>query len=157
MENFDEKDKLTYLGHASLKIKTREGKVIYIDPYAGDDSDYAEPADLILVTHDHFDHNKVQKVKNRAENVAIITEKEALVGGEHKSFHLDFVDVEAVEAGYNKNHDVNKCVGYILTLKSGIKLYIAGDTSKTPQMKTLREKNLDYAFLPMEGIYTMTP
>ena len=59
-------DKLTYLGHASLCIETSEGKIIYIDPYAGDDADYERPADLILVTHDHYDHNEISKVKNRA-------------------------------------------------------------------------------------------
>ncbi len=150
-------DKLTYLGHASLCLETREGKVIYIDPYAGDDSDYEKPADLILATHDHYDHNEITKVKNRATDVKIITEKEALKDGQHQTFHFDFADIEAVEAGYNKFHDETKCVGYLITLTSGTKLYVAGDTTITPQMDTLASRHIDYAFFPMEGIYTMTP
>ena len=53
---------LLYMGQASMRIVTAEGKVIYIDPYAGD---YTMPADLILVTHGHFDHCAVEKVENR--------------------------------------------------------------------------------------------
>ena len=53
---------LLYMGQASLCIVTPEGKVIYIDPYAGDD--YAMPADLILVNHGHFDHCAVDTSSN---------------------------------------------------------------------------------------------
>ena len=49
------KSKLLYMGHASLRITTAEGKVIYIDPFVG--NGYEPAADLILVTHAHFDHN----------------------------------------------------------------------------------------------------
>lgn len=150
-------DKLYYIGHASLRITTSESKVIYVDPYAGSDSDYSAPADLILVTHDHFDHNEISKVKNRADDIKIITEKEALINGEHQSFDLGFVKVEAVAAGYNKFHDETKCVGYILTLTSGITIYIPGDTTITPEMDSFKARNLDYAFFPMDGTYTMTP
>ena len=149
-------DKLLYLGHASLRITTKDQKTIYIDPYAGDDKSYEAPADLILVTHDHFDHNEISKVKHQ-ENATIITEKEALTNGEHQSFDLDFVKVEAVPAGYNKFHDETKCVGYILTLKSGITIYVPGDTTITPEMDSYASRHLDYAFFPMDGTYTMTP
>ena len=149
-------DKLLYIGHASLRLTTSDGKIIYVDPYAGNDSNYELPADLILVTHDHFDHNEISKVRHR-DHATIITEKEALVNGEYKTFDFDFVKVEAVSAGYNKFHDETKCVGYILTLKSGITLYIPGDTTITPGMDSFASRNLDYAFFPMDGTYTMTP
>ena len=151
------KDKLIYLGHASLRIETSDGKVIYIDPYSGDDADYEKPADLILVTHDHFDHNETKKVKNRKDDVKIITEKEALKFGAHQNFHFDFAEIKSVEAGFNQFHDEKKCVGYVITLKSGIKLYVAGDTFLTPNMEKLAEEKIDYAFFPMEGVYTMKP
>ena len=50
--------RMTFIGHASVKIKTTTGEVIYIDPYFPTDS-YKEPADVILVTHGHSDHNRV--------------------------------------------------------------------------------------------------
>ena len=149
-------DKLLYIGHASLRLATSDGKIIYVDPYAGNDSNYELPADLILVTHDHFDHNEISKIRHQ-ENATIITEKEALVNGEYKTFDFGYVKVEAVSAGYNQFHDETKCVGYILTLKSGVTLYIPGDTTITPQMNSFASRNLDYAFFPMDGTYTMTP
>ena len=54
---------LLYQGHGSLRIITGEGKVIYIDPYAGEGYDL--PADLILITHAHQDHTAVKLIKNR--------------------------------------------------------------------------------------------
>lgn len=51
------------MGQASIRITTEEGRVIYIDPYAGNGYDLA--ADLILVTREHFDHNAVEKVRSR--------------------------------------------------------------------------------------------
>jgi len=70
---------LLYMGQASLRIVTAEGKVIYTDPCAGDDYDL--PADLILVTHGHFDHCAVDKVQDRNEDCMVITHREAVEAG----------------------------------------------------------------------------
>ncbi len=147
-------NKLYYLGHASLRITTKEGKVIYIDPYMGDD--YSLNADLVLVTHSHYDHSDVSKVKNRNSDFKLITYKEALENGEHQTFDLGYAKIEAVEAGYNSWHNVKECVGYVITLSDETKIYIAGDTYLTPQMEDLGTWNIDYAFFPCDGIYTMT-
>ena len=56
---------------------------------------------------------------------------------------LGYVKVEAVEAGYNRNHNVKNCVGLILTFSDGATVYLSGDTSTTPQMKELAARNLD--------------
>ena len=56
---------------------TTEGKVIYIDPYAGDG--YNLPADLILVSHGHADHTAVDLIRNRADDCRIIQYTDALV------------------------------------------------------------------------------
>lgn len=144
---------LLYQGQASIRIVTAEDKVIYIDPYAGDSYDL--PADLILVTHSHFDHNAIDKVENRNPDCRIITWEEAVVGGEHQTFDLGYVTVEAVEAGYNRMHDVNECAGYVLTFSNGKSVYVTGDTSTTEQMPLLAEKEIDYAFFCCDGVYNM--
>ena len=147
--------KLLYMGHASIRITTPEDKVIYIDPYVGDSVDYTPTADLILETHRHPDHIALNKIENRSEDCQIITWKEALEGGAHQSFDLGYAKVEAVEAGYNKNHDVSQCVGYVITLSDGTKVYVSGDTSTTEQMLSLAEQKIDYAFFCCDGIYNM--
>ena len=144
---------LLYMGQASMRIVTPENKVIYIDPYAGDAYDL--PADLILVTHDHFDHCAVERVENHSEDCQIITQVEALENGEHQVFELGYVTVEAVEAGYNRWHDVRDCVGYVLTFSNGVKLYVTGDTSTTKQMAEMADMSIDYAFYCCDGVYNM--
>ncbi len=145
--------RLLYQGHGSFRIVTAEGKVIYVDPYAGDGYDL--PADLILITHAHQDHTAVQLIKSRNEDCQIITWKEALVNGEYKTFDLGYVTVEAVQAGNNKNHSIKECVGWVITLPGGITVYATGDTSTTDQMAELAERHIDYAFFVCDGIYNM--
>ena len=145
--------KLYYQGHGSFRITADCGKVIYVDPYAGDGYDLA--ADLILVTHAHEDHNCVHLIENRAEGCTLITEKEALAQGKHQSFDLGWVQVTAVKA-QNKNHDPAKCVGYVITL-DGTSVYAAGDTSRFDEMADLAAMQLDWALLPTDGQYNMGP
>jgi len=141
-----------YQGHGSLRITTTEGKVIYVDPYIGEGYDL--PADLILVSHQHGDHNQIGKIASRNPGCETITETQALKDGVHQTFDLGYVKVEAVEAG-NKNHDPAQCVGFILTLSGGIQVYLSCDTSKTSQMASFAERNIDYAFFCCDGVYNM--
>jgi len=141
---------LLYQGHASFRLTAKNGAVIYIDPYAGEGYDL--PADIILVTHQHGDHNQIKLVTQK-ENCRIISNVEALEGGKHNSFNINGILIEAVHAE-NKNHNPAVCVGFIITI-DGIKLYHAGDTSKTEQMNTFAALNLDYALLPCDGVYNM--
>ena len=146
---------LMYMGQGSLRIVTAEGKVIYIDPFSGAEDWYDPTADLILVTHGHPDHNQLDLIANRSEDCRVITHVEALEGGTHQTFDLGYVTVEAVEAGYNNNHDVTQCVGYILTFSNGKTVYVCGDTSTTQQMSELAERELDYAFFCCDGKFNM--
>ncbi len=151
----DQAPVLLYMGQASIRIVTEEGKVIYIDPFSGDWYDL--PADLILITHGHFDHSDLSKVSERNPDCRIITNKESVVNGEHLTFDLGYVKIETVEAGYNRNHNVNECAGYILTFSNGKSVYVSGDTSTTEQMPLLAEKEIDYAFFCCDGVYNMGP
>ena len=142
--------KLLFQGHGSYRLTADDSRVIYVDPYKG--KGYDVPADIILVTHQHHDHNQVERCTQKPD-CRIITNYEALVGGKHNHFDLDGIAIQAVEA-MNKNHDPKQCVGFIITL-DGIKIYASGDTSRTSQMETFAARGLDYALLPGDGIYNM--
>ena len=144
--------KLLYQGHASYRITSESGMVIYVDPYVG--KGYDVPADLILVTHEHMDHNKISLVK-RKPGCKIIRAADALKGGRYGSFKVGDAEIQSVEA-YNRNHRKDECVGYILTIDS-VKVYAAGDTSETEQMKNMKNLRLDWALLPIDGIFNMGP
>jgi len=144
--------KMYYQGHGSFRLTADDGRVIYVDPYAGDGYDL--PADIILVTHQHGDHNQIQLCEQK-HNCHIITNVEALKCGVHNCIEVDGILFEAVEA-MNKNHDPKECVGYIITLDD-VKIYACGDTSATEQMKTFAAKALDYAVLCGDGFYNMDP
>jgi len=143
--------KLLYQGHGSYRITSNEGTVIYVDPFAG--SGYDVPGDIILVTHQHYDHNQTDLVTKTQDGV-IITNKEALKNNKYNSFSLKDIHIEAVPA-YNIKHSPKESVGYVLTL-GDIKIYASGDTSRTKEMETVLPKyKLDYALLPIDGIFNM--
>ena len=144
--------KLLYQGHASLRLETKEGRFIYIDPYAGEG--YDKPASLVLITHEHYDHNAIHLVPLTPRTI-VIRSKDALDSLGYHTFNYFGVTIEAVPA-FNKNHNVNECVGFLLTLE-GKKIYVAGDTDFTPEMERLGKEGLSYAFLPIDGIYNMGP
>ena len=124
---------------------------MYIDPFAG--GGYDIPADVILVTHQHEDHNNLSLITQKPECV-VVSNVEALAGGKHNTFSFPGIVAEAVEAGYNQGHSTEDSVGFIITVDN-LRLYFSGDTSTTPQMATFAARNLDYAFLCGDGFYNM--
>ena len=143
--------KLLYQGHGSFRLTSDDGVVVFIDPFIG--TGYDLPADLILVTHQHEDHNQIGLITQK-DDCRIISNFEALEGGRHNSFVVKGIEIESVEAGNNAGHSLEDAVGFIVTV-DGFKLYFCGDTSKTNQMSELKERNLDYAFLCADGFYNM--
>ncbi len=153
------------LYHSSIKIK--DNKIIYIDPFKID-KDYND-ADIVFITHDHFDHyseEDIDKVIN--ENTTIIIPEELLTKilrkginknavitvESNKEYMVQGIKFETIPA-YNTNKTFhpkeNDWVGYIITLDD-IRYYIAGDTDITEENRKVK---CDVAFVPVGGTYTM--
>lgn len=149
--------KITWLGQASFKIQA-DGKVIYLDPFAGED--YSEAADIILVSHSHFDHCDGDKVKKiRVDSTRMFTPADLVPRFDSEKVEAgDSFDVEGIRIWVVKAYNVNKDfhpqgfgVGYVLFLE-GKKVYFAGDTDLIPEMD---EMEVNIALLPIGGTYTM--
>ncbi len=145
--------KLTYIGHAAIQITASDGRVILIDPSVSTYQDYPAEADFILVTHGHEDHKPYYKIKLKEGGVKI-THNEALVNGEYQRWEYDGIVIEAVPAGGNEGHPLGYGVGYLVTV-DGICLYHAGDTSDVEELHALADKEIDYAFYPIDGQFNM--
>ena len=162
--------KITFMGHGTLMFTFGE-KIIHVDP-VGQYADYSQlpKADIILITHEHGDHLDPQAIAAlRTDNTDIIltekcTEKVdggiIMTNGETKT--VQGLKIEAVPA-YNivhmrqsgePFHPKGEGNGYVITFGDK-RIYVAGDTENTPEMKELEE--IDIAFLPMNLPYTMTP
>ena len=146
---------MTYFGRASVKIVGAGGFVVYVDPYAP--GDYSQPADLVLVSHGHGDHNQVGLVTLKPGCV-IVAPAGAVAGPsrpvkEGDTFSAGPAQVRAVPA-YNANHKRDACVGYVISL-DGVTVYHAGDTSLIPEMAALAPLKIDYALFPTDGFYNM--
>jgi len=162
---------ITFLTHGSL-LMTWGGLVIYTDPIAEGGPDYAKlpKADVLLLTHDHYDHLDSQVVgKIKKSETAIMYNMKCapkcpggaiMKNGETRT--VQGITVEAVPAYNIKHmkapgqpfHPKGEGNGYIVTFGDK-RVYIAGDTENIPEMKTI--KAIDVAFLPMNLPYTMTP
>jgi L-ascorbate metabolism protein UlaG (beta-lactamase superfamily) len=159
-----------FIGHGSLMFKLND-LILYVDPVKSSGSyDNLPRADIILVTHEHYDHLDVDlinvlkksgtKIFCNGAASAKVPGSVAMKAGDSQS--IGSIGIEAV-AAYNivnertpgqPFHPKGSGVGYIIGF-GGKKIYVAGDTENTPEMKAL--KNIDIAFLPMNLPYTMTP
>jgi L-ascorbate metabolism protein UlaG (beta-lactamase superfamily) len=163
---------ITFIGHGTLMLKYNN-MIIHVDPVSSmADYNKLPKADLILVTHEHGDHLDAKAIEtlSKEHTRLLVTAKcsEALknplavIMKNDEKATIDGIGIEAVPA-YNiigkrpsgqPFHARGEGNGYILSM-GGLRIYIAGDTENTPEMKAL--KNIDIAFLPMNLPYTMTP
>ena len=145
--------KMLYQGHGSYRFVLDDETVVYVDPFAGDG--YDMPADLVLVTHEHGDHNCVGKMPHAA-GCEVIRELDIHPDSEtYLTVESHGVRITAVQA-YNKNHPVDQCVGMVLEF-DGVTFYASGDTSMTDDMRSgkLAALGIDYAVFPADGFYNM--
>ena len=153
---------ITFFRHASLSVEAG-GKYIYVDPVSGY-ADYAAlpKADVVLITHSHYDHLDVAAVEAiQTPQTEILCDRTSAEAFEMNCYTMrpgsvatprDYLKVEAVAAynttdGHLQFHPKERedC-GYVLTI-GGSRIYIAGDTEPTPELKAL--KNIDIAFLSL--------
>jgi L-ascorbate metabolism protein UlaG (beta-lactamase superfamily) len=163
--------KLTFFAHASIAIEY-EGRVIYVDPVK-ENAEYEKlpKADMILVTHSHYDHFDMAAIDAvQTPETRILLDKTSAEG-----FHGDcytmlpggvaepFADirVEAVAAYNTSEHQLQfhpkerEDCGYVVTLGGDVRIYISGDTEPTAEQAAL--KDIDIAFVCVNQPYTMTP
>ncbi len=161
-------ENIKWLGHASFSFVDEQGnKIYYVDPFELKNTKL-DPADLIFITHAHYDHCSFDDVKKilKGDSVLIAppdclslidvpNEKQSVEPNKNyavKGFSFQTVPAYNINKSYHPKS--NNWVGYIFTLNSK-KAYHAGDTDFIPEMKELKSLSLDVALLPIGGTYTM--
>ena len=165
-------DSIDWLGHSGFRIRVGRS-VLYIDPYRVPEG--SPPADLILITHGHYDHFSPQDVERLSTRTTWLVGPAAVAervsGQVHSIAPGELLDDELVRgvhvagvAAYNasKRNPEGKVfhpreagwVGYELNLR-GERLYHSGDTDVIPEMDSVT--GVDVALLPVSGVYVMTP
>jgi len=156
-------ENITWLGHDAFKIAA--SKIIYLDPY--ELSGEAEPADIICISHDHYDHcspDDVTKILKEDTVIVAAQNCEGKLKGDVRwvkagdKVTIDDLIIEAIPA-YNVKSERQQFhpreaggVGFILTVE-GTRIYHAGDTDPIPEMEGL---GVDIAMIPVSGVYVAT-
>jgi len=174
-------NKITWFSHASFSIETSRGKAILIDPWFTNNPlspisvDAVDKADMILVTHDHFDHcADVVALSQKTGAIVVgfpetvgkfktgqaLPEGNVVSGGMGMNIGgtvtIDGIQVTMTQA-FHSSESGSPC-GYIVTLEDGMKIYHAGDTGIFESMKTLGDLYaIDVALLPIGSCFTMDP
>jgi L-ascorbate metabolism protein UlaG (beta-lactamase superfamily) len=158
---------LEWLGHDGYKIVTKENVKMYIDVYKLHEKHDKNDADIILISHNHFDHLSLEDLRMvNNENSYIFAAKECV----DKLTQEGFKNIKEVEPGeniqhkgitveivpaYNINKDfhpkADKKVGFKITT-TGTTIYHSGDTDAIPEMNNIKT---DIALVPVSGVYVM--
>ena len=137
---------ITINAHSSIRIQG--SKTVWFDPYLVKEERH--DADVIFITHDHFDHFSAEDVQRVSKTDTILVTprnaKNMTVAG------LTFETVPAYNIGKKFHPKEKNWVGYLVTM-DGVRYYVAGDTDVTPELLSVQA---DVAMLPVGGTYTMT-
>jgi len=163
---------LKWLGHSGFLIKYGE-KNIYIDPFKIPEN--MEKADLVLITHSHYDHCSIEdlvKIIKDGTNIFVPADVQSKITKLDKKIEMQIMEpgdeieilgmkVEAMPAYNLKKSFHTKSegwLGYVLKIENTI-IYHAGDTDLIPEMEKLTgysKKGNDFvALLPVGGNFTM--
>jgi len=173
MENINlPEPSLTWLGHAGFSFIDKNGNNIYfIDPFQLKNF-HLKPADIIFITHAHYDHFSPADIEKilKEDTVVVappdILEKIKISPGRkipvkpNQKYDVKKFSFSTIPAYNNVSERLafhpkaNNWVGYIFEL-NGQKIYHAGDTDFTEEMKSLDKLGIDIALLPIGGTYTM--
>lgn len=159
-------ENINVLCHSAIRLEI-DNKIIYIDPYSLTSN--ANDADLIFITHDHYDHFSIEDIKKveKSNTIFIIPEsmlENAIKSGikenriikikPNQNYKYENLKIETIPA-YNVNKKFhpkeNNWVGYLIEYNNVV-YYIAGDTDITNENKKVK---CDIAFVPIGGTYTM--
>ena len=157
-------EKIKLISQSAIRIE--DNKIIYFDPFKLT-NEYNNDADIIFITHSHYDHyskEDILKIKKETTKIVVPEElyktvldlgfKEIITVKPNNEYIVDEYRFKTVPA-YNINKDYHKkeynWVGYIISINSKV-LYIAGDTDNIPEINNIV---CDYAFVPVGGTYTM--
>lgn len=153
---------LTWLGHASFRIITKKGFVIYIDPFAGEEAEYGQKASLVLISHEGYHHLSYEKERKiKADTTILLSTGQVAweVGGTAVSpgdtQEVGEVKVKAVHA-YSTRPGIGRekgtALGFLIYIENKI-IYFADSTDLIPEMN---EIVCDIALLPVAGARTMS-
>ncbi len=174
---------LTWLGHASFRLDTDDGKRIYIDPFLKDNPKTPdaerepERVDVIALTHGHGDHTAdvvpISKKFPDAEIVAMVELKGWLgrqganvgdvpginKGGTQEAAGVRFTLVDARHSSAGENNEyLGEAAGLVVRLADGTTIYFAGDTCVFGDMQLIgRVYQPNVAVLPIGDHFTMGP
>lgn len=159
-------ENINVLCHSAIRLEI-DNKIIYIDPYSLTSN--ANDADLIFITHDHYDHFSIEDIKKAEKSNTIFIISESMLENAIKSgikenriikikpnqnYKYENLKIETIPA-YNVNKKFhpkeNNWVGYLIEYNNVV-YYIAGDTDITNENKKVK---CDIAFVPIGGTYTM--
>jgi L-ascorbate metabolism protein UlaG (beta-lactamase superfamily) len=159
---------IVWTGHAGFRI-TYENLKIYIDPYKlSKKHENVSDADIVLITHNHFDHLSIEDLKNIVKETTIVVSaqeclsqlkslnmKESIGIDPRNSVKVNDLKVETVPA-YNVDKEFHpkndKKIGFIIEF-GNVRLYHIGDSDMIPEMK---DANSTVALVPVSGTYVMT-